>query len=675
MFLGVFFILSGILFGVAVSKLLKIKLTLKERICLSTLFGISASTITVYFFSYMQKSLNLAGVAAVAVLLLLPSLLIIGKGKTFRNTFSVTHLWKSFSFENFAVAIAGFAASLILNLRCVLREEFNSLYSSLYVHGDYSFHVSIITSFLYRNNFPPQYPIMVNAPMAYPILVDFLSAILIKTGFDLRSSIIIPNVIFQTLTLCLISSMATRIFKKRLVGAFSAILFFFFGNMGVIYAFQDLLRQGDFVGWITCLPTDYSGSGISDLPEVRFGNPVAVMLMPQRASALGIGISILVYILVFHSIRSRENLRELIFTGVLIGLLPMIHSHSFIAVAVVVFFLIIVFKKSLSFLVLVFVPAMFLALPQILLIQACMEGGFMGSTIGWLGMNAERIMALNWSTPLNVLSSSIQSALLLTWFWLMNIGAIILPFIFGFKKADGAARSLYFPFLTLFILGNFIRFQPWDWDNYKIFLHWLIATVIFASFGVIRIGELAFKDLKSSATCGKPHKRLLKPLLGVATLAAILFFSTASGFLSCAKMVQESCLMWSEADLTFADWVRKNTPPESVFLTSTDYLHPVPTVGGRQIVLGYEGWLWSHGIGLNRIYEVKNDVIEMFKGNYNLIRKYDVNFISITPYERTFAAYSGFTINLEFFNRSEYFEKVYDEILDGQEYIIFEVLS
>ncbi|MEM1539086.1 MAG: hypothetical protein QXW82_02575 [Candidatus Bathyarchaeia archaeon] len=663
--------LSSILFGAAFSRILKIKFTLEERLCFSILFGISASTILVYIFSFIQKRLDLTSVAAATALILIASSLVI----KFRKLFCGAPFSRELNFENVAVAIAGAAAFLVLNLICVLREEFNSVYGSLYVCGDYSFHVSIINSFVYRDNFPPRYPIMIDTPMSYPITADFLSAVLMKTGFNLRTSILVPNVLFQASALCLISCLATRIFKRKYVGAISAFIFFFAGNMGIIYAVQDLLKHGDLVTWITNLPTDYSGSGISDLPEIRFGNPVAVMLLPQRASPLGIGLSLLVYILIFYALQSEENFRELVAAGVFLGLLPAVHSHSFIAAALIVFFLTVKFRKGLKFFAAIFVPAAVLAFPQILAVQAHIEEGFMGSTIGWLELNTVRIMSLNWSTPFNVLWSTVQSAFLLLRFWIMNIGVVILPFILGYKKSDSAIRSLYFPFFMLFILGNFVRFQPWDWDNYKIFLHWYIMTLIFASFGFVKIAEFAFKDFRSINKLKKSSRQFLRTLLEFTALTALLFFATATGFLSCIKMVQESYLVWSEADLAFASWVRENTPPESVFLTSTHFSHPVFSVGGRQIFLGYEGWLWSHGISLNRIQEVKNDVIEMFRGNYSLIRKYGVNFITVTPYERNFAAHNGFKINLEFFNKSGYFKMVYDEVLDGEEYMIFKVLS
>jgi hypothetical protein len=213
------------------------------------------------------------------------------------------------------------------------------------------------------------------------------------------------------------------------------------------------------------------------------------------------------------------------------------------------------------------------------------------------------------------------------------------------------------------------------WDNYKIFLHWYLLTVIVAACGLIEIARLSQKLPNAKVSFPRLfNKPRLRKVLALTAVAVIIFFSTATGFLSHIKAFQESYLMWSGADVTFADWIRENTPPEALFLTSTHYLHPVFTIAGRQIVMGYEGWLWSHGIDWNYIQKVKRDVIEMFKGNYMLIKAYGVNFIAVTKYERFFATENNFSINLKFFTESPNFKKIYDKVLDGDSYILFEVL-
>lgn len=669
--LGALFTVFSIFFGVAISTLLKIMLTLEERLCFSILVGHASSTMLVYLLSYWQGRLDFLSIGMGMTLIAFASIFIIIIGR--RNILGKRGISKNFNLENVIVILFGSVAFIVLNLKCVLREEFSSIYGSSFVPGDYCFHISVINSFVYRNNFPPQYPVMINIPMVYPPLVDFLSSILMKTGFDLRSSIIIPNILFQVSLLCLIAALAVRITKRKYAGMLSALLFFFAGNMGIIYAFSDIASYG-FTNWFLNLPTDYSGSGISSLAWIRFGNPVTVMLMPQRPSMLGMGISLIVYALMFYAIQNEENTRELMLAGILTGLLPSIHPHSFIAVSIVLFFLTIVFRKNSRFFAYFFVPAVVLALPQVLAVMTQVEGGFMGLTIGWLKENAVKIMALNWSTPSSILLSTLESILILIGFWLMNIGFILLLFAFGFWKSDNVVKRFYSPYLMLFFLGNFIRFQPWDWDNYKIFLHWQILTMIIGSYGVIEIAKLSSQHLKSGFKSPIFNKSHLTAAFGFISLAAILFFSTASGFLSHAKTLQENYLMWSEADITFADWVRENTPSESVFLSSTHFLNPVVTLAGRQIILGYEGWLWSHGIDWNHVQKVRTDVVEMFKGNYTLIKQYGVDFIVITYYEKVFAANNGFVINIKFFTESGNFEKVYDKTFNGGTSLIFKVL-
>ena len=70
------------------------------------------------------------------------------------------------------------------------------------------------------------------------------------------------------------------------------------------------------------------------------------MLMPQRSSIMGMSIALFVYILMIHVLKKDDQLRELILAGVLTGILPTVHTHSFIAVAIVLVGFTIIFKKN-----------------------------------------------------------------------------------------------------------------------------------------------------------------------------------------------------------------------------------------------------------------------------------------------------------------------------------------
>jgi hypothetical protein len=88
--------------------------------------------------------------------------------------------------------------------------------------------------------------------------------------------------------------------------------------------------------------------------------------------------------------------------------------------------------------------------------------------------------------------------------------------------------------------------------------------------------------------------------------------------------------------------------------------------------MGYEGWLWSHGINWSRICERKEDEIEMYKGNYTLIKEYGVDYVCAGPYESAFAADNHFKINYSAFDNEARFYLKYDVEI-GERWRIYEV--
>jgi len=277
--LGIIFIIISIILGLAISLNLRMGFGFEERLFLSIIVGHAVSIWVVFALSYWQRTLNTFSIVAGTLICALAAIVALKK----RLTASLTSIFTSSDAEIRAVAIFATAAFLVLNLHEVLMVgSIGAVYGSLHVSVDYPFHISLISSFVYENNFPPVYPQLINTPLRYPLIVDFYSAILMKTGFDLRSSLIVPNMLFQVASLCLIACFARRLTSKKYVGLLAALLFFFAGNFGFLYAPGDIARQGGFINWITNLPRYYTGTGGLDLPGIRFGNPITVMMMPSR---------------------------------------------------------------------------------------------------------------------------------------------------------------------------------------------------------------------------------------------------------------------------------------------------------------------------------------------------------------------------------------------------------
>ena len=89
--------------------------------------------------------------------------------------------------------------------------------------------------------------------------------------------------------------------------------------------------------------------------------------------------------------------------------------------------------------------------------------------------------------------------------------------------------------------------------------------------------------------------------------------------------------------------------------------------------MGYEGWLWSHGISWTSITARKQDMIAMYSGNYTLLRSYGVDYVCIGPYERAFAAENRFTINEAAFADTARFELRYEKEIANGKWEIYKV--
>nr|MCR5852558.1 hypothetical protein [Methanophagales archaeon] len=161
---------------------------------------------------------------------------------------------------------------LVMNLCCVLRPDSEgNLHAMVSVWGDYPFHTSIITSFAYGNNFPPVYLQFLGKPMHYPVLMDFLSALLLLS-LDIRTAILLPNVLFQFCLFASLFFLSLRLTGNRIASALSCVLFIFSGYPPGLDAFN-----------------------------IHFLNPIYAVILPQRTAILGMSISFIVYSLLFHA--------------------------------------------------------------------------------------------------------------------------------------------------------------------------------------------------------------------------------------------------------------------------------------------------------------------------------------------------------------------------------------
>jgi hypothetical protein len=238
----------------------------------------------------------------------------------------------------------------------------------------------------------------------------------------------------------------------------------------------------------------------------------------------------------------------------------MAHGHSALAIGLV-FAGLFAFKPGKDWLWF-FIPAAILGLPQLAWMLGQAQGGFAGVHLWWL--NANEGMGL----------------LEVTVFWLRNTWLVGVLGVIGYFLAGEKIRKFVLPFAAFFVLGNLLRFQAWDWDNIKIISYWFFA---FAGLAAIVID------------------RLWSSRKGWVRLAGItlLLLSIASGALTMAWACwgeNARYQVYSAVDFEVAEWVKANTPMDAVFLTGDSPHDPISSLAGRSIVMGFNGWLWSHGL-------------------------------------------------------------------------------
>ena len=145
----------------------------------------------------------------------------------------------------------------------------------------------------------------------------------------------------------------------------------------------------------------------------------------------------------------------------------------------------------------------------------------------------------------------------------------------------------------------------------------------------------------------------------------LLVFTTASGSLDLWRMTRTDAVanrMWSSAEMQLAEDFQAVSEPTSLVLCSDDHHHWVPSLSGRQVLLGYRGWLASYGVDYG---PVARDVRAMLSGGADaeaLIARYGVDFVVIGRTERR-----------DFGANESYFEQNHDLIFDRAGNKVFSV--
>jgi hypothetical protein len=315
-------------------------------------------------------------------------------------------------------------------------------------------------------------------------------------------------------------------------------------------------------------------------------------LLFQRTFVLGACLFVGAYIAFIKYLNSGSR-QALVWTAVLAGLLPLAHTHSFVAFGLALagsFLAYILNKQSEQALKVLKLILLFclIALPQVIMLLVLPKfnaGSFPILRLGWLSDPTQA-----WGIKLSAPGSGRILPWLLLQFW--NFGLLlVLPFwlLIIVKSKNGVAAAIGGGALMLWLVPNLVQFQAWDYDNNKFF-----AYAILLSLAAVL---LWLKDLPG-------HKKIVGTVLISLIVAASLPLSVYRIYELLRFAGGGRVLISDAATQQAAAWLKVNTPDSAIVLSGLNQTPEMPSYlvsdwSGRSNALGFPLWLYTHNIYLD----------------------------------------------------------------------------
>ena len=495
-----------------------------------------------------------------------------------------------------------------------LREIDGALYVGQSTYGDLCLHLGIATG-LRGAAYPPEYTLLPGTLLGYPFLFDALSASMLVLGCPLALSFTLPGTIAMGLVFWGFVLLAWEMTGDALAVALAYLLAFVNGGLGFAYMLD---------GWptdSTMLREIFTGyyqtpTNMPDL-NLRWVNVICDMMIPQRTLLAGWMALLPALYMLCRGVKTRAW-GWFAALGVWVGAMPMVHTHSFLALGLISLGLFAwemaccrrgaknpagaPLSRVLGQYLLYGGLALALALPQLLTwtFPQSLSGGQLGWRFNWVNTRED--------------GSLIDGYF---WFWIKNVGPVYLLMLPAALGAPAKLKGLCLGALLVYVAAELYQFQPNIYDNNKLF---------YAAF--LLMMPLVGRLLSALWRAAQPIRG--RALLAVPLLAACLL----SGSLSLCREVLSQYQLFSREEAQAAAYIDQNAPAHATFLTGGQHNNPVSSLAGRTLVCGTSTYLYFHGVDYSR---QQADVARMYEdplANLDLFRQYGVDYIYISAHER-----------------------------------------
>lgn len=236
---------------------------------------------------------------------------------------------------------------------------------------------------------------------------------------------------------------------------------------------------------------------------------------------------------------------------------------------------------------------------------------------------------------------------------------------------------------AVFLMGNYINFQPWDRDNCKLFYLWIfvgscltgamLAAPIEALAGPIvkfidgpgsarllqwigtpprtvleayhsaASGRGATEKLKdegrgpasTSAVSVHLARRITSKAVATASLAGVVFgliLSCTTGLMMVLREYGLYHVLLDQDMIAMGEYIRANLAPKAVVVHRDTHITPSGCIAGRPTLIAYNGWMWSHGYSYydrdrDRSYALQGVLKDSDPEVYNSLRRWGVRYV------------------------------------------------
>eukprot|EP00004_Rigifila_ramosa_P002860 TRINITY_DN12916_c0_g1_i1.p1 TRINITY_DN12916_c0_g1~~TRINITY_DN12916_c0_g1_i1.p1 ORF type:complete len:689 (-),score=173.62 TRINITY_DN12916_c0_g1_i1:71-2098(-) len=512
----------------------------------------------------------------------------------------------------FVVGLVILIVQYIMNTHLIPEGKNGELMTAGNVYGDLPFHLTVINSFLYGKNSrlsPLDTPgtllwifneaIFDGHRLVYPLIPDFLTAVCVVSGTDIRTALLLPSWTMAAAFFIILFCAANRWNNNNHTASVVCVLLVFCcgGNYEFsappfwLFFIQDIflpqrsamfaytLSLSSFIALWVGLTIDRPAP--LSLPLVDNDDPSGKSKKSSVASVTG------------HTPRAlRHQLYEL--SGFLCGLLPFLQGHAFISVFMVSGVTLLIehsLELSIGGTVSHFVqggayfagPAILFGMPQMIsFMDVASSAGFMTLQPMWYDFAG-------------------NSEGMFSWFW-TALGLFLPCSILALQCMNKVNMRRYVGFFFLFVVCCFYKFQPWKVDNMKLFYIWYFVAAM-------AVGDWLVWVYK-------------KPSISLISVLLFVHFIIPGGHNILTKECSDHYTLFSPREIELGEWAKSHTPSDAVFLIDPRHNHPVPAWAGRAVWMGYAGWLSSRSYPFSerdkiarKIYQGEDNPIALCQNN------------------------------------------------------------